>query len=253
MSDHLPKSPRDSQLDPEGRAFPVTSWSLIAGVKDSSPEARKEALESLCRRYWKPVYHFVKRAWSKSHDDAKDLTQAFFLQILDGGALRKYSPERGGFRAYLKVLLRGFAADQHDAMTALKRGGGVKILALDADAAAIREVVPDAQAQSPEKIFDWAWKKEILERAVERARQWFAEGGRSVQFRAFEEYDLLPGPGDRPTYAAVAGTLGVSESDVRNYLFAVRERMRTEIRAELAHTVTDLRQLDDEWADLFGA
>lgn len=239
---------RETQLGGPARDFPVTSWSLIAGMNDSSTGTRRQALESLCARYWKPVYQYVRRAWSKSSEDAKDLTQAFFMQILEGDALRRYAPERGGFRTYLKVLLRGFAADQHDAMTALKRGGGAKLLTLDAEESPLRDLVPDGQATTPEQLFDRSWKKEVLERAVERTRQWFVSAGRERQFKAFEAYDLEQGR----TYAEVAQALGMSESDVRNHLFAVRERLRGEIRAELSQTVAAPGELEEEWRALFG-
>jgi len=240
------------ESEPAGGAeFPVTSWSLIQGIQDSGTIVRREALESLCRRYWSPVYHYVRRAWAKSPEDAQDLTQAFFLRILEGDALRNYRSERGGFRTYLKVMLRGFAADQHDAVAALKRGGGVKVVPIDAAAAPLKDFLADPRAEDPERAFDWAWKKEVLERALERTREWFASSGRSQQFRAFEEYDSGGGQ-ERPTYAAVARRMGVGESDVRNYLFAVRERLRTEIRAELAQTVANPRELDEEWGTLFG-
>jgi RNA polymerase sigma-70 factor (ECF subfamily) len=245
-------SDRRRENEPVERAeFPATSWGLIAGIQASGTSVRKTALESLCRRYWAPVYHYVRRAWAKSPEDAQDLTQAFFLRILEGDVLRHYRPERGGFRTYLKVMLRGFAADQHDAVAALKRGGGVKVIPIDGTAAPLKELLADPRAEDPERVFDWAWKKEVLERAVERTRAWFTSSGREIQFRAFEQYDAEVGA-DRPTYADVARRLGVGESDVRNYLFAVRERLRTEIRAELAQTVASPSELDEEWNSLFG-
>ncbi len=234
-----------------GRDFPLTQWSLIAGVQDSDTATRHRALESLCERYWKPVYHYIQGAWRKSPEDTKDLTQAFFLRVLEGDALQRYRPERGSFRTYLKVLLRGFAADQHDAMMALKRGGGVRLLPLESSPVPAEEFLADPSADDPERVFDRAWKKEILERAVQRTRQWFDSAGRGAQFKAFEEYDLKE-TDPRPTYGEVASRLGVSESDVRNHLFSVRERLRAEIRAELSQTVSDLGQLDEEWSALFG-
>jgi RNA polymerase sigma-70 factor (ECF subfamily) len=237
-------------LGGEAREFPETRWSLVARMKDSATMTRREALEGLCRRYWKPVYHYARMAWSKSSEDAKDLTQAFFLSLLEGESLKRYEPSRGSFRNYLKVLLRGFSADQHGAAHALKRGGGARTFALDGGSAPFKDFLEDAQAMTPDQVFDLAWKKEIVDRALERTRDWFASVHRSHQFRAFEEYER-PGAEERATYSQVAAKLGISESDVRNHLFAVRERLRSEIRAELSQTVTDLRQLDEEWNDLF--
>ncbi len=242
----------ETSLGGPGREFPVTSWSVIAGVQNADPEVRRQALEGLCQRYWKPVYHFARRAWSKSSEDAKDLAQGFFLWLIESDPIRKYAAERGTFRAYLKSVLRNFSANQHDFEHALKRGGGAKVLAFDWGAAPLHEFLADESAPDPEGTFDLAWKKEVLDRAVERVREWFASSGRSLQFRAFEEYDL-PGEAGKPTYSDVATRLGVKEGDVRNYLFEVRERIRTEIRTELAQTVSDAQQLEDEWAELFGA
>ena len=242
----------DTSIGKGGRSFPATSWSIVAGIHDSDTSARGKALDSLCERYWKPVYHYVRRAWSKSSEDAKDLTQAFFLRLMEGDALKRYEPGRGGFRTYLKVLLRGFSADQHDALKALKRGGGVKKLALDHEDFPIKEMVADPRGVDPEEAFDREWRREILGRAVDRAREWFSSVGRERQFRAFEEYELGEGA-EQPTYAEVAKRLGSSESDVRNHLFSARERMRLEIRAELSQTVGDMDELESEWGALFGS
>ena len=243
---------KDTQIGEGGGSFPATSWGFIAGIQDSSTQVKQNALESLCRRYWKPVYHYVRRAWSKSSEDAKDLTQAFFLNLLEGDSLKRYTPGRGGFRPYLKVLLRGFSADQHQAMKALKRGGGRKRLAIDDEDAPLKEILADPRAEDPERAFDMAWKKTVLERAVERTREWLTSVGRAHQFRAFEEYEFGEGP-EEVTYGGVAKKLGISESDVRNHLFAVRERIRLEIRGELTQTVSDMGELDSEWSALFGS
>ncbi len=231
--------------------FPATSWSLVQRLRDSDPAALRQGLESLCRRYWKPVYYFSRAAWSKTDDQAKDLTQDFFLWVLEGDALRRYSPEKGGFRKYLKSLLRHFEADRYDREHALKRGGGVKVLTLDGDLAPLASLLKDAAAPDPDRTFDLAWKEELLSRAIDRARQWFLSSGRVLQFRAFEEYDLADGA-KGPSYAEVAQRLGVKEGDVRNWLYDVRERVRTEIRLELTQTVSNVADLDDEWKTLFG-
>jgi RNA polymerase sigma-70 factor (ECF subfamily) len=238
---------------PDSRAgngdFPSTSWSLVSGLRASSPEVRKKALESLCARYWAPVLHYARRAWSKPHEDAKDLTQGFFLELVDGEALRKFAPDRASFRTYLKMLLSRYSADQNDLRIALKRGGGRKIVPIDDADGTLR--VEDPQSDTPEKAFDREWRAEVLERALERTRRHFLETRREVQFQAYEKYELNPATDD-PTYAQVAKEIGRSESDVRNYLFAVKEKLRDEIMAEITPTVGDVTQLDDEFNSLFG-
>jgi RNA polymerase sigma-70 factor (ECF subfamily) len=209
---------------------------------------RQKALESLCTRYWNPVLHYVRRAWSKTHEDAKDLTQGFFLELLEGDALRKYSPDRASFRTYLKMLLSRYSADQNDLRIALKRGGGRRIVPIDAGESSLQ--LADPQAESPEKVFDQAWKAEIFKGALERARRHFSETKRDLQFLAFVKYELSNAK--NLTYADIAEELGLQESDIRNYLVTVKERFREDVRAELADTVGDVSQLEDEFNSLFG-
>ncbi len=241
---------RASTIGGPGGDFPVTSWGMVLNLQRSTSEERSRALETLCRRYWKPVVIFARRAWSKSIEDAKDLAQAFFLDMIDGEALSRYSPERGGFRTYLKMLLRRFEADQHDAARALKRGGRTRTLTLDDSAAPLKEFVADASASTPEDLFDQEWKKQVLERAIDRTKRFFADAGRGRQFEVFEAYDLSSD--GKATYGQIGERLGLKETVVRNYLFEVRERLRGEIRAELSQTVASLDQLEEEWTALFG-
>jgi RNA polymerase sigma-70 factor (ECF subfamily) len=241
-----------------GREFPETSWSLIANLSPGAGPGgdRARGLDELCRRYWKPIYCYVRQGFGKSNDDAKELTQAFFLWLVDGQTLSKYAPDRASFRFYLKGLLRNFVRNDLQAMRRLKRGGGEAPIALpDDDVRALDELLPDAKTTSPEEAFDRAWIGELIERAVARVREEAQEGGGdaldAVRFKVYEAYELGP-PGSQPTYADVARQLSLSASDVRNHLFAVRERVRAEIRRELRETVASPEQLDDEWSAIFG-
>lgn len=225
----------DTSLGGGGRAFPDTTWGMISRLRD--PARHRDALEDLCRRYWKPVYLYARLAWAKSNEDAKDLAQAFFAWLLEGEPLRKFEPERGGFRAYLKVLLRRFVGHQETAMGRLKRGGGARIVPIDADVAVDRE-------SDPERAFDRAWVRELASQAVERVRA----RADALAFRVYEAYES----GDKDvTYGAIAKALAISEKDVKKHLFAVREEVRNEIRAELARLTGDDRERDEEWHALF--
>ena len=242
----------DTSIGGDRGPFPATTWGLITRLRDSTPESRREGLEKLCLRYWKPVYQYVRIAFTRTNEDAKDHTQAFFLWLSEGDLLTRYTPERGGFRAYLKGLLRNFMADQDKALRRLKRGGGVKKLPLEDDLKSLQDLLPDPRATDPQEVFDQAWKKELLDAALERTRQLHTTMERALQFRVFEEYDLAESA-ETPTYAQVAEKLGIKESDVRNHLFAVRERLRSEIQSEISETVGDLGELQEEWNALFGA
>jgi len=227
----------DTSLGGDARAFPQTVADAVRRACDPSDDVRRGGMEELARRYWKPVYHFIRAAWSKPNEESKDLTQAFFLWLVEGDGLRPYDPARGGFRPFLKSLLRHFLQNRDRALQALKRGGAVRFLALEASPAAI----PDPNASDPERAFDRACLRDLMERAIERVRERLAPT-HPLKLRVFEAYDLRT-PERRPTYADLARDLGLKETDVSNYLFSVREEIRAEMRAETA---------EDEWRDLLG-
>src|SRR5262245_13609337 len=237
----------DTSLGGWGQDFPKTAGDMIAGAKDPSSRVRRAAFEDLFRRYWKPVYTYVRLAWAKSNEDAKDLTQAFFVWLLEGDSIARYEQERASFRTYLKMLLKSFVGHQDEAMNRLKRGGGVRIVALE-----VKDLVPDPGAADPERRFDQEWRKALIENAVEQIRKQWSSGDRAVKFRAFELYDLLP-PDGRPTYSEVAAQLGIKENDVRNHLFAVREAIRSQIRQELSEMTSGPEELTEEWNAFFGS
>ena len=224
----------DTSLGGDRKDFPKTEVDFLARLRDPS------GLEELARRYWKPIYTYFRVAWAKTNEDAKDLTQAFLAWLAEGDFLRRYAAEKAGFRTFLKTLLKRFAQHEEEARTRLKRGGGARRVPLE-------DVDFLPAAGDPESCFDREWLRALTERAVERARRECAE----PQFRSFEAYDLA-GP-EKPTYADVAARLGVKESDVRNHLFAVRERVRDAIRRELAELTRDPAELDEEWKALLGA
>lgn len=114
----------ETTLGGQDRHFPETTMGFLSLLRRRTDDGRRAALEVLCSRYWKPVYAYVRAGWSKSNDDAKDLTQSFFLWIQENGALGRFEEERGGLRPYLKVLLRRFVKDKDVALHRLKRGGG---------------------------------------------------------------------------------------------------------------------------------
>lgn len=241
----------ETSLGGSQQDFPKTVAEMLSRARDASTRVRRAGFEELSRRYWKPVYHYVRVAWAKSNEDAKDLAQAFFLWLLEGDSIARYEQERASFRTYLKLILKRFVGHQDEAMGRLKRGGHLRIVALDDDASSLKNALPDRGAADPEEAFDRAWRTALIQNAVERVRKFWLSDARAVKFRAFEQYDLSP-PGQRPTYTEVAERLGVKESDVRNYLFSVREAIRSEIRAELSELTPGPDELTGEWNAFFG-
>lgn len=217
-----------------GGGFPETTWGLVSRLRETA--AHRQALEALCTRYWKPVYTYVRLAWRKSDADARDLTQAFFLWLLDGEPLKRYEPERGGLRPYLKVLLRRFVSHQEVAMQRLKRGGGALHLSI--------EDVGEPPAGEPEEAFDRAWIAELVRQAVDRVRA----RTDATAFAVYEAYDLGE---SRPTYAELAERHAIPLNEVKNHLFRVREHVRGEIRADLAQMTSGAAELEEEYGALF--
>ena len=250
MSEIPARSSEAAGKAPSGGDFPATSWSLVLGVQASATQERRRALDGLCRRYWKPIYTFARRAWSKSHEEAEELCQAFFVWLLEKEPLDQYQPDSRGFRPYLKMLIRRFEANRHDALNAWKRGGRVKFVSIDGGPEPILKFLPDFESRTPEEASDLAYVNSIMEPAIDRTRAWFQNAKRELQFRVFEA--CVFAPGEKPTYADLAARFGVTTAAVRNYIHEVRERLRTELRQELSNTVADPEQLEEEWKALFG-
>jgi RNA polymerase sigma factor (sigma-70 family) len=216
--------PFDTSIGGSGRAFPETGGD-------------RPSLETLCARYWKPVYAYLRGAYAKSNEEAKDLTQAFFLRLLEDGRLDRFDPSRGRFRTWLKVLLRSFLGHEREALGALKRGGGVALIPMD-------EIPAELPAADPEQAFDRLWRVELAERTLAPLRD-----RADVRARIYEAYALVPKE-ERPTYAELAARFGIGADDVRNHLFAAREELRGRLREELAATGADA---EAEWNELFGS
>jgi len=238
----------DTSLGGPACAFPETEWGLVRKLGASETAGFRAGVETLCRSYWKPIYRYLRSVSGRSNEDAKDLTQSFLAWALQGEAIRRYLPQRGSFRDYVKVLLRRFVRDQEEKASALKRGGGSGHRSLEAAGAG--DSGPASARTSPEEELDREWAKEIAARALEAVRGRLSRDGRGSWFRAYELYELHPSALN-PTYSAVAQELGCGEPDVRNRLSAVREEIRSEIRAVLSRTVTDARSLEKEWNELF--
>jgi len=206
--------------------FPSTSLSMILQAADPSQTKYREHVERLASKYWKPIYYYVRRAWSKSDADAKDLTQSFLVHVLERDLLRRFDVHRGNFRAYLKQCLKNFlSTDARDA-DRLKRGGGAKRLSLDGSEAP--PAVPASQAP-PDEEFERDWAREVLDRCLREVEAHFKRQKKDAYWEAFRRYALLPGGEASPTYREVADPLGLTESDVRNYLRFVRRELRLRV------------------------
>lgn len=218
--------------------FPSTQWSRLGQGDRDTP-----GLDFFAAHYWKPVYLYVRRKWRRSNEDSKDLTQAFFAELIRTGFLAKADPDRGSFRRFLKASLENYLCKQHRDAGADKRGGGKAPLSLDG-LEALDTLV--AREGDPEALFDREWLEAVFERALPRMKALYDREGRQVAFELFREYEI-----DRPaeggaTYEGLAKRHGVSTSDVRNWLHVARERWRKAVLEELRETCRSAEDFEAE-------
>ncbi len=237
----------ETSLGGPSPAFPATNSRFLEGLQDPAGPAGRATLEELCRRYWKPVYCFVRLSGSSSNEDAKDLTQAFFTWLLDGEVLARYQRDRAPFRQYLKGVLRRFLSDARESAGRIKRGGAATFVPANGDGPSLDELCADPRSADPGSAFDRAWLVALIDHAVGRLR----ERTRADQFRVFEAHDLAP-DADRPSYAGLASRFGLTEDQVRRTLSTLRGALRDEMRAELRRQTERPEDFDEEWNALRG-
>lgn len=223
--------------------FDTTSWSLIlrAASRDDAEAALAMAL--LCERYWYPVYAFVRRQ-GYSAADAEDLTQGYFARFLEKGFVREVRPEHGRFRAFLLVSVRNFLHNARDHARALKRGGGRRLVSLDAEAAERAYEARLADRTTPEDLYEAAWARTLFDRVLEQLGQKAARQGKAERVARLRPF--LTDTEGETGYAEVAAEWGVGESAVRAAVHRLRKEFAELLRGEVARTVTDEADVDDE-------
>jgi RNA polymerase sigma factor (sigma-70 family) len=222
---------------------------LAAGANMSSAGAR-EALATLCETYWYPLYGFL-RSRGYSAEDAQDLTQAFFVRVLEKHTIGHADPARGRFRSFLLTALKNFAANEHDKEIAGKRGGGVPIVSLELEGAEGRFQMEPPSDETPERIFDRRWALTLLDRVMSRLKAEGVRAGKKSQFEGLKTY--LTGDQPQLTYAQTASELGISEGAAKVAVHRLRKHFRDLVRDEIAQTVSSPEEIDDELRHLWSS
>jgi len=153
---------------PGSSQFPTTRWTLVVAAGDPHKKEARSALVSLCENYWYPLYAYLRRRGYPT-DQAQDLTQQFFVRMLEGRYLDRADPEKGRFRSFILTSLKFFVADEEDRDRAQKRGGGVTV-PLEFGSGEERYQREPAHDETPERIFERRWALAMLDRVVERLR-----------------------------------------------------------------------------------
>jgi RNA polymerase sigma factor (sigma-70 family) len=233
----------------EPRKFATTRWSLIlsAAHSDGGEQNAHKALNELCRTYWRPVFSFIRRR-GHSMEDAQDLTQDFFLKILEPGWLQHADPDRGRFRSLLHRSLQNFLINAAQRTHTRKRGGEVKFISWDDwMAEAPSQLSMSAQALDslpPERLFDLRWAVTVVEHALGRLREECESKGKRRLFHALSAH--LTAERDEVSLDQLSTELGIAESAVIKQLHNLRQRYRSLLRDEVAQTVADPAQVEDE-------
>jgi RNA polymerase sigma factor (sigma-70 family) len=233
----------------EPRQFATTRWSLVlSAAKSQSGEGQaRNALDELCRIYWRPVFVFVCRR-GYSTEDAQDLTQDFFVKIVEPNWLEHADANRGRFRTLLLTSLQNFLVNAAERRHTRKRGGGVEFISWDdwmAEAPSQLAISDKALESLPaERLFDLRWATTVVEQALRRLREECEGKDRLRLFYALSR--CLIEERDEVSYAKLSAALGVTESAVKNLLHAMRQRYRCLLRDEVAHTVENPADVQDE-------
>jgi RNA polymerase sigma factor (sigma-70 family) len=213
-----------------GDRFPQTRRSVMEAVRSIDAEERERALQALCTAYWKPIYKYVRLRWKRPADEAQDLTQRFFLELLERDLLEKFDPKKSRLRTYLRVCVDSLVMNEEKASKRQKRGGTALHVALDFTGAeeelggTVMDPSAIASPESLEEFFEKEWVRSLFALAVEELRQLCAECERERTFHLFEAYDLEGN--EEISYDQLAKEYGILITDVTNALAWARREFR---------------------------
>jgi len=228
--------------------FAATRWSVVlAAGHPSSPNSRG-ALESLCRDYWHPLYAYVRRRVADINQ-AQDLTQAFFAELLEKNYVRVANAQRGRFRAFLLTAFKHFLSREWERAKAQKRGGRRAPLSLDFESADSRCPVEPASELTADQLYEREWALTVLDQVMRRLEDKFVQSGRKRQFDELKGF--LIGEHAGSTYADVAAKLGITQVAAKMAASRLRRRYRELLRDEIAQTVAGPDDVEDEIRNLF--
>jgi RNA polymerase sigma factor (sigma-70 family) len=238
-------NPEDGSVTDDPARFRTTRWSEILAAAESRIPGSQAALAELCRLYWYPLYAFARRRGSGPHD-AQDLTQGFFLHLLESRALKQANPLRGKFRSFLLTSFKNFASDEAARARCQKRGGDREFVFLDSEDAESRYQLEPADTLTPEKIFDARWAMTLLAHAVERLGQEYAARGERSRFEVLKVFVGAEEGKSPPSYEQIAESLRVSEGAAKTLIHRFRKQYTVILRQEIGRTVSEPAAIDQE-------
>lgn len=220
----------EEDFQPGRDRFPPTRRSVIEAVGSIDAEERERALESLGAAYWRPIYKYIRLRWNRPAEEAQDLTQGFFVEVLERGLLEKFDAKKGRLRTFLRVCVDSFVSNEDKAGRRQKRGGNIAHVALDFAAAeeelggAVMDPAAIPSPESLEEFFEKEWLRSLFSLAVGDLRELCHARQHEQTFRLFEAYDLEGN--DKISYEQLAKDYAIPVTDVTNALAWARREFR---------------------------
>jgi DNA-directed RNA polymerase specialized sigma24 family protein len=226
--------------------FATTHWSVVVHAGDSqSPEAAT-AMERLCQTYWYPLYVFVRRK-GHSHEDASDLTQAFFARFLEKDFLKSVDASLGKFRTFLLTSMTHFLANEWDKSQAQKRGGGQRLISFEDATAKERYQLEPVEPATPETLFERRWAQTVMGVVLNR----LAAETEAKRFEVLKPF-LLEDKGS-VSYDDAAAQLGLSVAAITSAIHRMRTRFGALLVEEVSNTVNTPEAVEPELRHLLAA
>ena len=226
-----------------GERFPQTLWSMVRHVQHGSEMVASEALNKLCRIYWHPIYGYIRNAAGRP-EEAEDLTQGYFLHLLERDYINQASQDKGKFRAFLLADVKLFLSNERRSAKSEKRGGKVQIVPIQQDWAEERYGHEPVDNVTPDQLYDRHWATTLLARVIELLRAEYERKGRLELFEALKQF-ISWNAGDEP-YSVAAHKLGRDENYVKQNVYRMRQSYRKLLEAEVAQTVTSPEEIEME-------
>jgi RNA polymerase sigma factor (sigma-70 family) len=223
-------------------AFTTTHWSMVLEAQGPTAAAQ-EALDKLCRTYWRPIYGFVRQQ-GVGPEEAKDLTQGFFALLLERRDLDTVRKEKGRLRSYLLTSLKHFLTNERSRARAIKRGGGQRLIPLEEFRERERVGFEPADMASADQLYERHWALTVLDQVLARLGDEYRAGGKMSLFDQLQK--SLTNEPDRPSQADTAREFGMTENAVKQACHRLRLRYRQLLREEIAHTVMVPGDIEDE-------
>jgi DNA-directed RNA polymerase specialized sigma24 family protein len=237
--------PIPGTLQEGGAGFQTTHWTLVlrAGETQSDTSTQK-ALSNFCEAYWPPLYAFLRHRGHAS-PEAQDLVQGFFAHLLEQNTLSRADQEKGKLRTFLLGSLQNFLFNEYDRANALKRGGGQKVLSIDEHLLEAEASMMGTSHMTDAHCYDLVWASNVVKRAWQQLQDGFETEGKAEWLEVLRPF--VAGGGEAPlSQEKAAAKLGVPIATLRTWLSRLRQRYREALRIEVANTVSDPAEVDQE-------